>query len=656
RFFFIIPVLVIYVSTSTKGGRAVWTMPTRKVDFRVSWGLAAIIVYGTVWLARNVFSLQPLTLPRNDAPYVDESFHQALIGELMHRFPPQIPFLLGTKLDYHWFVHAQLAATEWGTHIDTLVLLRELAPVAFLALTILGLGAVALRLGGRPFAAFAAPALIVAGGFNLIGPHFNTATFLEPFLTNRYVFSPSESYGVMMCLPPLMLLLEVLHPSRQRRRLVWWALALTLFALSGSKATFMPIFLCAAVGLWFLQLLLHRKVDRTVSAVVGLLAVVTAWQQLILFGGVTGGMPFDPMGTVRVALVKQHIVPSPATYLTMTATMLIAWLLYGVGVYGLRRDKLWRDRRSLWMLITIPTGIAVAFVFNRPGGSQLWFQRAVAPMVVLLSVWGLCKLLPNPVTKRVVIRLSAVALGAGLFAFVVSSILEAHKHNIRIATPHSLLYTVLVPVIVVVGYACLRVLWRHHPRNLWLSPVTPVVLLLGLGLTHVYSTAYDTVTRRPEPHHRPHPLFAKGGFTAAKFVAKHAGIDDVLATNVHCMKPKAKHCDNRNFWISAYTQRRIVVEGWGYTAPTTANYIKGVRNGFIPMPFPKRLAVNDAAVEHPSKASIDRLVKLYDVKWLFVSKAYPVDLTRLNELTGVVRKAFHNPNYAVFKIIQNPTG
>ena len=190
-------------------------MPTAKVDFRVSWSLGVVILYAVGWLARYIFALRPLTLPPYKTPSVDETFHQALISELLHRFPPEIPFLLHTRLDYHWFVHAQMAADHWATGLDSVLMLRELMPVAMVALTVLGLGAAALRLSGRSIAAFVAPALLVAGAFSLMGPHFDAGAFIEPFMSRRYVSSPSQAYGFMMALPPIMLILEVLRPDRK---------------------------------------------------------------------------------------------------------------------------------------------------------------------------------------------------------------------------------------------------------------------------------------------------------------------------------------------------------------------------------------------------------------------------------------------------------
>ncbi|MBA2558725.1 MAG: hypothetical protein H0V07_02360 [Propionibacteriales bacterium] len=649
--FLMLPVIAVGLSVATPLGRAVWVRPTAKVDVRVSWALAALIVYAVAWLARYLFYLRPLSLAANHTPSVDETFHQALISELLHRFPPQIPFLLDTRLDYHWFAHAQMATDHWATQLSTQLLLRQLMPTAVIALTILGLGAVSLRLSGRPVAAVIAPALLVAGGFSLMGPHFDAGMITEPYMSRRFISSPSQAYGFMMALPPIMLILEVLRPDRKASRLTWVTLAVALFALSGSKATFMPIFLCGAIALGLVRLVVGRTFDRTVAALAALLLVVTIFAQVVLFGGSSGAMAFNPFMTVERSLASQGIEVSATSMTVMTVTLLVGWLLYGVGAVGLVKQGLWRDPRALWMLFSIPAGIGVAFIFFRSGASQLWFQRSVAELVVLLSAWGLVQLLPNPLTTRRALPLAGVAATAGLGAFVVSSQFESGLKDITRATYHEIIATALTPFLVLAAYLLTRGVTKAFWARAQPGPAVVLAFLLGLGLSHPYSLIYDTVTRRAVPHPSPRAQFAPGGVAAATWIANHSDRYDIVATNVHCRVPRARRCDNRNFWVAAYTERRIVIEGWGYTATTNSGYSEGEANAYIPNPDPERLKINDEPLRHPSAQTVGRLVNSYDVKYLFVSKQYPADIPGLNELQGLLVKKFHNDHYAVFKVL-----
>jgi hypothetical protein len=648
--FGVLPVLVLIVSVATPLGRRTWALPTRRLDVRAAWALAGVVLYGLSWLARNVFSLRPLSLAAFQTPSVDETFHQALISELMHRFPPQSPYLLGTPMDYHWFSHAQLAATRWTTGIELTVLIRQLFPAAVLTLTVLGLGAVALRLSGRTVAAFIAPALLVAGGFHLLGPDYATWAYTESYLSKRLMSSPSQTYGFAMALPATLLILEVLRPDRRPSRLIWVSLALSLVALAGAKATFLPIFACGALALLLVRLVFRRTLDRTAAALTGLLVIATAFAQLVLFGGNSGALDLEPFKTVGNAVRNQGIADTPGARIAMTATLLIGWLLYGMGVLGLTREQRWRDSRAVWMLWCIPPGIVVALMFFRSGLSQLWFQRSTAGLVVLLSAWGLATLLPVPLTTRTALRLSAVAGAAGLAAFAASAYLAAGKATPQRASLDGVVATALAPVVVLLVVELGRRLSRSGAVR---APSLAVVLVfvLGLGTGNVWAFANETLTREAAPRRSSGNLFAPGGAVAARWLERHSAPDAVVATNEHCREPNADVCDNRNFWISAYTERRVVVEGWGYTAVTNSSAPKGSVHSHAPVPYPRRLALNDAAFERPSAATLSRLVEAYGVDWLFVAKSYPADLKGLAELDSGVAKTFENRHYAVFRVL-----
>ena len=647
----VLPALVLVLSVATPLGRRTWTLPTGRLDIRAAWALALVVLYGLGWLAREVFSRRPLTLAPNQTPSVDETFHHALVSELLHRFPPQSPFLLGTPMDYHWFSHAQLAATRWATDINLTVLIRQLFPAVVFTLTVLGLGAVALRLSGRPVAAFVAPALLVAGGFHLLGPDYAAWVYTESYLSKRLMSSPSQAYGFAMALPATLLILEVLRSDRRPSRLVWVGLALSLVALAGAKATFLPIFACGALALVLVRLVFRRTLDRSAAALAGLLIAVTAFAQLVLFGGNSGALDLEPFKTVGNAVRNQLIADTPGARIAMTVTLLIGWLLYGIGALGLRAGQLWRGHRAVWMLWCIPPGLVVALVFFRSGLSQLWFQRSTAEIVVLLSAWGLASLLPVLLTTRTALQLAALAGAAGLAAFGVSSYLAAGKANPQFASLDGVVATALTPVVIllVVG-----VTYRLSRSGVARAPTLVVVLVfvLGLGTANVWTFAAENIAREATPTRSVADLFAPGGTVAAGWIERHSAPEEVVATNEHCRQPDVEICDNRNFWISAYTERRVVVEGWGYTAITNSLAAEGSLHARAPVPYPRRLALNDTAFQRPSAATISRLANAYGVDWLFISKRYPVDLEGLAALPSAVTERFENKHYAVYEVLQ----
>lgn len=648
RIVMLIPVVVALLLV-TRRGRRVWTLPTGRFGWRGSWVLAGVFLYGLAYLARRVFVVRPMSIPLDHSPSVDETFHQALVAELAHHFPPQSPYLLGTPLDYHWFVHAQMAAARWVTGVDSVVMIRQLFPALLLLLTVLGLAAVALRLTRHRVGAVLAPALLVAGGFTMLGMHYPSGIFVEPFMSRRYVQSPSQSYGEMIALPAILLILEVLRPRRKPRLVTWIALILSLLALSGAKATFMPIFLFGSIVLWLARLVMKRRVDKNASLLVVIVFAVTLFAQFVLFGGQTGGLMWMPLETARKAVVQLGIEATPLAVTLMSLTLLVAWLLYGVGAIGLFLRGRWRDPRALWMLFAIPSAIGVGLLLFRSGLSQLWFSRSAAELIVLISAWGVVVLLPRPLRAAQGWRLVGWATASGLAAYLIAE-LVAQQHEPGEVRLDAVALTVATPLIIVALFLVVRLLAEATGR--WRKPgaIYLVAILLGLGLSNVFATFQ--VVANPEPVVvESAQMFAPGGLEAADYVRKHSLPDELVATNIHCVHPKAKACDNRSFWVSANTERRVLIEGWGYTA---VNRAQGDDSGTAhkPTPYPERLAINDAAFQYPSEETVGRLVDTYGVDWLFVSKKYPADVPGLTALTGMLKKKFHSDHYVVYRVIK----
>jgi hypothetical protein len=454
----------------------------------------------------------------------------------------------------------------------------------------------------------------------------------------------------MMSMPALMLLLEVLRPKAKAGWLTWVTLATALLALAGSKATFLPIFLAGAIALWLFQLVVNRRIDRSATMVTGMLLAATLFAQIVLFGMQSGNMLVVPFRTVKVALNRQFIEVSTGSVAAMTLTFLVWWLLYGVGAIGLARDGRWRDPRAIWLLVAILAGVAGPFLFYRSGLAQLWFQRSANELVVLLSAWGLAYLLPRPLTRHRAGVLLGIAAASGFAAFLVGALVEARWTPDEHVTLGGLALTVVTVIAIVAALWVVRVIigrrGGHRPGAL-----IGVTILLGLGLTNVYATVYDVATQRPHELVKYPAMFARGGVEAAQYIRDHSSPDEVVATNAHCLSPTDERCDNRNFWVSAYTERRIVIEGWGYNSLTASFANPAYNNAYIPTPYPERLAMNDAAFQYPSDETVGRLVDTYGVDWLFVSKEYPADIDGLDALPSLLAKRFEGKGYVVYEVI-----
>jgi hypothetical protein len=244
---------------------------------------------------------------------------------------------------------------------------------------------------------------------------------------------------------------------------------------------------------------------------------------------------------------------------------------------------------------------------------------------------------------------------AGLLAFTANLLVDEQIPGWE-ATYRTLLLTIAVPAGCVLVFLLVRWFQSRKPAGGRLPAALLVAVLLGLGLTNALELARGAAdleldNPRGGEWARPPSEFTSGAQRAAEWLEENSAATDIVATNVHCADPAEKRCDNRSFWVSWLTERRIVVEGWGYTRETNDARSQG-RAAYLPIPDPERLQVNDAAFLQPSAETVGRLAETYDVSWLFVSKDYPVDLAGLRALEGdVLERGFSNDNYVVFEVL-----
>jgi hypothetical protein len=140
------------------------------------------------------------------------------------------------------------------------------------------------------------------------------------------------------------------------------------------------------------------------------------------------------------------------------------------------------------------------------------------------------------------------------------------------------------------------------------------------------------------------------GLDAAAWLQRHSATDDLLATNAHRQHPGAH--DNRGFWIAAFTQRHVLVQGWGYAPPVLAESARR-RASSIDLPYwdPALLATNDAAFRRPSSATVDRLRAQHGVRWLFLDDRFA---GRPRELAQVADLRYHRGDYWIYELPATP--
>ncbi|MFE3448795.1 hypothetical protein ACFXJ8_07640 [Nonomuraea sp. NPDC059194] len=613
------PVLVVLAFVAVPRLRRHWRAVERpRIPFRYGCALSVVFCYVAVSSGLTFFRRHGLTWPGNAVPYVDMPFHISLVGELKNHMPPTVPHVAGEPLSYHWFVYADMAATSWATGIEAQTLLYRLAMLPMLAIFVVLVPAAAFMITRS----WLPGAIAIAATYLLTPPNpyaWVTDTFGYGPLNAWAWLSPTQVFGSALFAALALLVLGLLR-ERGRKRLLFVPVAVLLVALSGAKATYLPLLLAGIGLLVVVDLVRSRRLDRNLLLLGALTLATLAFAQFVVFGGASQGMRLWPFSTAIRQVgswpTKAVIDDLPLALVAVSAAFALAWAALWAGAFGPRRHPgSGRDRGlTLFLGLGIASLAAVLFL-GHPGMSQLYFLSGGRPYLWIVAVAGLAAAL-DPVPRRLRPVLAVTALAAGtaivlLFRAVAdpSPPQLAELGAAGFSQAFILPFAALGLVVVVVALALWRFPWRRA-----------AVLLLVTGLSA--PTAILSVTKALTPSEVPTGQeIADGGIEAARWLRDHSDPGDVVATNAHC-RFDSRRCESRHFWISAYAERRVLVEGWAYTARNLASLEDVNRQSMAGRPFwdGALLAANDAVFTAPSAQTVASLKDRYGVRWLMADR------------------------------------
>ncbi|SDL26122.1 hypothetical protein SAMN05421874_118103 [Nonomuraea maritima] len=574
-----------------------------------AWTVAAIVGYLVVW---STLFLYRVPVAR---AYVDMPYHLALVGELRRHVPPTLPSVLGEPLPYHWFVYAEMAATSRVTGIAPETLVYRLSTLPMAAATAVLVVLLGRRLGGSWGAGAAAAGVtyFLFGPVLVDGVVFSTRSMFTVWA------SPTQTFGALLFVPVVLLLGE-------RTRGGWVALLVLLAALSGAKATYLPLLLAGLVLVVAVRGLVERRLPGAWLGAAAVTLGFLVFAQGVLFAGGSQGTVVAPFATVRQLWGAVAGVPTAelAPLVVLAGVHLFCLACVWGGVAGLGRRAL--EPSMLLVLGIGAAGVGAALLLGHPAGSQLYFLEGARPYLSIAAVCGVLA------AARVSWARVAGTVGLGVGAALLVPVFGIGGGPLpRVVAPYAVLAALLVAVVVAAR-------WRRGG-----TVAVAVALLAGYAAP---SSAVE-VAGHVLPLERSERLIPKGALAAARWLRRHSAPRDVVATDLHCLHPRWIECDSRHYWVSAFTQRRVLVEGWAY-AESTLGRARLFGTPYLTLPYadPARLAANDAAFREPSAHNVRELAVKYGVKWLF---------TRINpELEVFARLRYRNAAFSVYEIPLDP--
>jgi hypothetical protein len=586
----------------------------------LAWGTsAAVASLLTGSLAVGFFADAPLRWSGWAVPYVDLPYHLALVGEVANRFPPHYPQLAGERLYYHWFSHswtAQVASVSGAPHDVVLV---RLLPLLLAVAVPVATAAVAMRVSRLVWAgplaaavAFALPGLDVwrtsAGGLP-IAP-----------------LSPSQGFGVLVLLPTLGLLAVRWSGSAPPASLA--VLVLLVAVAGGAKGAVLPVLVCGCLLATASALVWRHALWRRVALDTAVAAVVLLVLIRVLFAGGDGGTVVDPLTSIAGGwgrILTGSPVRGPT--LLIVVTLLVFWSLFAgsVGALGVLERTPTRQDPVVWLLFGCSlAGAGAVVVLSHPGAAHWYFLRTAEVPLSIVAAWGTVLIVKR--TSRPPVAVGGGVLGAvaavGATWWWVGPIADSSSRLFSA----SLAVAVFGVVILAAGLFAAILASADGGARVRMVLATGVVALTAAAGLSAARMAQAALTRdAPRATAETPGSFSSAQVQAARYIRDHAAPDELVMTNRHCRGQTFPGCDVRRFFVAAYTEHGVLIEGWAYTRRANALAAAASERGDprrVPFWDAPLLALNDRFVTQPSAHGARRLYEL-GVRWVFIDPQAP---------------------------------
>jgi hypothetical protein len=312
-----------------------------------------------------------------------------------------------------------------------------------------------------------------------------------------------------------------------------------------------------------------------------------------------------------------------------------------VPLLWLRRGRL--EPVQLFLLAGAVAGPGLYLVLQQPSGGNQYFTRAGFTFGVVLSAWGYAMVFERAgLSVRGKAVLGAVA---GAFALVLVAIQLTYAGPSPVGSRLAPLQPLLSWSfgLAAVGVLVAALWWPLSRRITGLRGRGVLVGLTAVLVVGAPGLVMDMYKSEQSPNGGAYANVSlpRSRIEAARWVRDHSAPHDVIATNAHCLAVRSGQCDARSFWLSAYSERRVLVEGWAF-APRVA-----ALGAYTPFWDPALLQRNDAAFTAPTAQGLRELREQHGVRWLVVDRSEGDESA---ELRGLARPSFDNGRMAVYEL------
>lgn len=578
--------------------------------YQLPWWTSPVLLASWLFVLLRFASVWRFNPGGDNAQFLmrDLYWHQAINAQARWQVPLTDPQALNETLNYHWFSNAHVGAIARATEIDlTWLTIIAWEPAAFAATLGLTLGVASyLTRGGA-----AGPLAVV---FVVLPPAYLTNLAFQNNATDSFILlSPSHMFALPLTVAFVWAVVVVLRQPRIWRFAVAPALALLILVLPGAKISTLPTVVCGLLAAFVAALVIRRH--RLITGVLCASVLLILAFSYPIFGGGGGGTEFSWLGSFRQTELwyntRLELGGAPYdliddTLASVAALMMLNFLFALVGLAAFRP----RDPFGWFYAGMVSSAIGVLLVSVHPGSSELYFPRGIQPLLATSTAAGLVLLWRRTgwqLRGRAVGALATAGLG------VLTAVVFIDNQGPETVTLEFNLFHLRLVAGIILGFL---LVWLLVGRRLASALVATALVFFSLGQPIYYSRFFDIrnidgdfIGNILENRKYPSTSINPPELEAARWARDNLPRDAVLATNVHCAWIRNDpHCDARGFWVSAFTERQVLLGGWAYTnLGRSTQGVKGLNHVFGNYPDGALYRQNQQAFSNPTRTVLNIL-------------------------------------------------
>ena len=596
-----------------------------KINFKVPALISFFLIPYGLWIGRQANVVPINNFDKYSVP-PDIYHHMSIAAEIGNHGPAIYPYIAGTgvALQYHWGAFSLGSFLSAGGLIPLAIAMYrvEFILLSFLLLTL-------LFFTGK-FVGKSNLSGVVASLFGVLTlyPSFEISDGLRVPLIRTG--SLSQLAACVFLVAALRILFEVIE-SKKFKNLQLLVLTVFVMATTLSKGP-TGFLILGIIGLTSLIYIYQSNFRTGFKLSIGPLLGFGIILPIIFSFGPTKstGMSLwiSPLSTVKTVIGYMGEPINSRNLIFVTILLIVSCL---TPIIFLMLNLSAKPIYLIPIFVAIMIGTIGLFLFEAWGNSQWFVYYPVGPLIAIALAMTLPKVLE---TFSAIHLITFIVMG---LVVQKSLILLLRNWFEPSALNFGALWVVSMIFIAVGSFLLANSVWNYNFYKSFLA-ASLSLLFVGFFSSLEYKDSYPYPVNNYE-----HPWSITLGTDAAtKYLKDNSSINDVIATNRHCVGPEEKNtCIARVFTISALAERRTFIEGWAYT---TCPVSEALNNSYWNQPL---LELNQKVVVESDKASASELSK-YGVQWLLIDLRRP----HSNDYSNIATKEFSAGEVEVWRLTE----